>query len=486
MHTKGQQFPHLLVQEEDSPHVCVVTDPQGLLIQGAAELRQFLKKPPFTITPRSFFQWFPEEIQEDLRALTQETLEDQQSHSHWAFLSPERGLCFICVRCLSNLREKSGAPPFIEFSIFNPPVELAVNTDLLQSHQLVNLGSLATGVAHDLNNLFTGVLSFAYLLKRKLQDPVLQNHALLIERTIEKASSLTKGILSQVKGEENEEPSDPISCIRDMISLVNRTLSHQIVLTHHLPSKSHPIGISRSQLSQIVLNLLINARDAIATQGNIHVECAYRTKEEHTQLQLSFSDNGVGISPRDLPFIFTPFFSTKEKSQGTGLGLSMVQQIVERAGGTIEVNSSPGNYTKFTVILPVVPRLPRESHSSPLPMGKEDILVAGLSPSPGEPVKQVLEAFSYRVSPVHWSSLEQPTWSTSPTPAKLAVIDCEQNIKEALLLAKGMIKKDPEMTILICACSSDSQEPVPQRVHFITKPFSPPQLLKTVQSLLDS
>ncbi len=223
----------------------------------------------------------------------------------------------------------------------------------LRDQRLMAVGTLAAGAAHDLNNLFTSLRSFTHLLNEKVQEPKLLNYIHLIERILDRATEMTNGILRTVREEDEAvEPQDPLRCIRDVSSLVRRTLPNQMVLILSMPQTSYPVKVRQTELTQVLLNLLINARDALSGHGVIKVAACFDPAEDPTHLQLSVTDNGCGIPEADVERIFEPFYTTKRTTGGTGLGLSVVRRLVERADGTIAVQSRPGE-TVFVVKLPV-------------------------------------------------------------------------------------------------------------------------------------
>jgi signal transduction histidine kinase len=224
----------------------------------------------------------------------------------------------------------------------------------LQQHKLTNLGALAAGIAHDLNNLFTGMGAFTHLLKGEIEDSKLLGYLETVEQTLDKSSKLTQSITNFLREDSSViAPSDPVSCLRDILYIVRRTLQAGATLNVQLPPESYNIPVLRSELNQVFLNLLINARDALVDGGHISVEARFEPTERPKHFVLHIEDTGIGIPAENLGLIFEPFFSTKGEQGGTGLGLNVVQSIVQRAGGQISVHSAPGAGTSFFVRLPV-------------------------------------------------------------------------------------------------------------------------------------
>ena len=256
-------------------------------------------------------------------------------------------------------RPQTQTQPTNTISLFILPQHhsFSLQQGLLQNHKLVNVGALAAGVAHDLNNLFTGAMTFARMLKSKLEDPQQQGHLILIEKTLNRATHLSHEIINFLREDETTLlPMDPLGCIRDISYMVERTLSKEITLSLSLPSKGYPILIKRSELCQVILNLLVNARDAIKESGEIQVRSYFEPQKNPTFFTLKISDSGQGISTKEISKIFQPFYTTKGEAKGTGLGLSIVQKIIQERGGSVTVESNPEKPTCFTIRLPVVPQ----------------------------------------------------------------------------------------------------------------------------------
>ena len=230
-----------------------------------------------------------------------------------------------------------------------------ISPESLYHHKLVNLGALSAGVVHDLNNLLMAILSCIEQMDMEIDDPALGNYIELIEKNIHQASDLTEGILTFLREDDQPAtPIDPISCIHELGDLIQRSMTDDVNLTITLPSESFLIMMKRTHLGQVFLNLIINARDAIHSQGSIDVTARFEPPCQPSTFVLAVADSGGGIANTDHGKIFEPFFSTKAPQQGTGLGLTIVKTIVEEANGRIILNSTPGQGALFQVFLPLV------------------------------------------------------------------------------------------------------------------------------------
>lgn len=240
-----------------------------------------------------------------------------------------------------------------------------LQAQLLQSQKMEALGILAGGVAHDFNNLLTGILGYADLLDREAAPGSRTGEAARVIRdSAERASRLTAQLLGFArKGKNLAVPVDLRKTVGDLVKILERTLDRRIRITTRFPDEEPTVLGDPTQLSQVAMNLGVNARDAMPEGGELAISIERRDLGPEfcrenpgvtpgRYVVLSFRDTGVGIPEKHLPRVFDPFFSTKELGKGSGLGLSMVFGIVKNHGGCITVHSGEGEGTMMTVYLP--------------------------------------------------------------------------------------------------------------------------------------
>jgi PAS domain S-box-containing protein len=224
---------------------------------------------------------------------------------------------------------------------------------MLQQERLAALGLLAAGVAHEINTPLTGIVSYAQLLLERGQGQDQGRGREMLEKIdgqARRASRIANSLLDLARPERTTfGPVDVNEAIQEILHLFRPQIRGagielQAILECGLP----PILGHRGKLQQVVLNLLLNARDAVGGGGSVRVE----TRHGSEGIVLEVSDDGAGISDDDLPRIFDPFFTTKSRGKGTGLGLSICYGIVQEHRGRIHVQSSPGERTRFSVELP--------------------------------------------------------------------------------------------------------------------------------------
>jgi two-component system NtrC family sensor kinase len=230
-------------------------------------------------------------------------------------------------------------------------------TKLLQTERQASIGRLAAGVAHEINNPLTGVLSFTHMLLRRkdLGDDIRSDLRTIVQAT-ERVRKIVRGLLDFSHQTKLElEPTDVNGLVRSAIALVENQALIKGVSLDFKPGEGLPTrNLDRSQLQGVLLNIIINALDATKPGDTITVSTGLSLstgKNERKGIEIAVADTGCGIPPENLDKLFDPFFSTKEVGQGTGLGLSVSLGIVERHGGTIRVQSEVDRGSTFTIWL---------------------------------------------------------------------------------------------------------------------------------------
>ena len=257
----------------------------------------------------------------------------------------------------------------------------ALEEQLKHSNKMEAVGRLAGGVSHDFNNLLTAIIGYAERALRKLDpEAPLRNDLEQILKAGERATRLTRQLLVFSRhAKVAPQVLDMNAVVSDMATLVRRTIGEDIELRVTLdPSVGH-VNIDKGYLEQVVLNLCVNARDAMPGGGRLTIETANAEVGVNAPgarfdvnagryVRLAISDTGYGMSPDTLSHIFDPFFTTKPVDKGTGLGLSTVYGIVTGVGGHIEVESEPDRGASFRVYLPSIdaPALASPSDAVPL------------------------------------------------------------------------------------------------------------------------
>jgi nitrogen-specific signal transduction histidine kinase/ActR/RegA family two-component response regulator len=281
---------------------------------------------------------------------------------------------------------------------------------LRRASKMEALGRLAGGVAHDFNNLLTVVNGYADLLVDALGDDERVVDAIEIRRAGSRATELTAQLLAFGRhGSLSLEPVDLNARISALVPMLRRLLGEDIEFEVRLDPEIGAVDADPSQLDQVVMNLVVNARDAMLDGGSLklttsHIEALSQADIGHeanpTWARLEISDSGVGIEPAVLDRIFEPFFTTKQKGRGTGLGLATVYSIVEQMAGRIRVESAVGMGARFIVDLPPsldAPASVSTTEASHAERGSETILLVENEQAVRDFCKRALAMEGYRV-----------------------------------------------------------------------------------------
>jgi signal transduction histidine kinase/ActR/RegA family two-component response regulator len=381
----------------------------------------------------------------------------------------------------------------------------ASQAQLLHSQQLDAIGQLAGGVAHDFNNVLTVISGYtALLLERLPPDDSRREDALGIQEATERAAALTQQLLAFGRKQVMQpEVIDTGEVIADTGRMLRRLIGEHIDLAIVTGPMLSPVLADRGQLSQILVNLAVNARDAMPEGGRLTIEArdvplteeyadSHLAVEHGPYVRIAVSDTGHGMPPEVQEHIFEPFFTTKPRGRGSGLGLSTVFGIVKQFGGHIFVYSEPGQGTTLKIYLPraegaVTPvATPRQA---PATNGTETILVVEDEAAIRAIVCRVLEAQGYQVlqSASPREALGEARQHSGPIHLLLTdVVLPEMNGRE---LADRLDADRPGLPVLYMSGYTDSAilhhgrlEP---STEFLPKPFMPETLLRRVREVLD-
>jgi PAS domain S-box-containing protein len=291
----------------------------------------------------------------------------------------------------------------------------SLEKQLLRAQKLEALGTLAGGVAHEFNNILMAIRGYTQLMAAKPGlVPQVREYLGNIDKISKRAANLTNNMLSFARLESGEVGLvDPNLVLQGMASLLRQTLPPEITLRLETHSGLSPVTANTSQLEQVLLNLALNARDAMPQGGAITfgsrehlVDQEFRSRHPWARAalydELVVEDNGPGMSEEVLQHIFEPFYTTKEPGKGTGLGLSVAFSIVQNHGGELIVESGPGRGTRFSIFLPALVQAASDeaapSTEAPLPRGHgQRILVVDDEYSVRQISREALEAFGYVV-----------------------------------------------------------------------------------------
>lgn len=379
---------------------------------------------------------------------------------------------------------------------------------LRHSQKMEAVGKLAGGVAHDFNNLLTVIKGYAELSCIGLEenDPLRAN-LVEIRKASERASSLTRQLLAFSRRQILDLKIVNLNTLlKDLDKMLHRILGEDIELVYHLSQDLGMVKTDPGQMEQVILNLAVNARDAMPSGGKLSIETsnveldeAYTKKHMEVTpgqyVMLSVSDSGIGISPEVKDRIFEPFFTTKEKGKGTGLGLSTVYGIVKQSGGNIYVYSEMGRGTTFKIYLPRIEAeeenhlLPPESNHS-LPRGNEKILLAEDETSVRELTARILREQGYQVFEAqNGMDILNFVHSHPERDFHLLVTDVVMPLMSGKELENRLKQFMPHLKVLFISGYTDNaivhHGVLMEGVEFLQKPFTHHALLYKVREVLD-
>ncbi|MFQ5744515.1 MAG: ATP-binding protein [Acidobacteriota bacterium] len=376
---------------------------------------------------------------------------------------------------------------------------------LRQAQKMEAVGRLAGGVAHDFNNILTGITGYTELALCDVEDGSLREDLMSIREFSDRAAQLTQQLLAFSR----RQPLEPVvldlnKLISNTISMLARLISEDIELEFAPAEDIGNVKVDAGQIEQVLMNLAINARDAMPDGGKLLIETAEVTLDDgyagtHTgvvpgaYVMLAVTDTGCGMDEECKRQIFEPFFTTKEKGKGTGLGLATVYGIVKQHGGNVWVYSEPGKGTTFKIYLP---RLDHEVEAIPAcgePVstlrGSETILLVEDESSVGDAVGRALESYGYKVISAAHPDRAFELFSHSPHEIRLLLTDVVLPSQDGRELYERMREQRPDLRVLYMSGYTDGailhNGVLDPGVPFVQKPFAPAQLVGKIRALLD-
>jgi PAS domain S-box-containing protein len=400
------------------------------------------------------------------------------------------------------VRDEEGQPKSI----------LVVNTDITQKKQLEaqflraqrmeSIGTLASGIAHDLNNVLTPILMTAQLLEAEPQEERYQRLLPVLVANAKRGANLVKQVLSFAKGLEGKFTILQVKhLISEIKQIIKETFPKSLEIRTDIPQSLWTVSGDATQLHQVLMNLCVNARDAMPDGGRLSI-CAENQFIDRSYAQMhldaqvgsyivvTVTDTGMGIPPEILDRIFEPFFTTKELGKGTGLGLSTVMGIIKSHNGFINVSSVIGKGTEFKVYIPAIESTEAEvSEDTELPIGHgELVLVVDDEVAIREITKTSLEAYNYKVITACDGIEAIALYAEHRDEISIVLTDMMMPSMDGLTTIRTLRKINPQVKIIAISglASGDKLAAVIGTgvKTFLSKPFTTQELLKTLDGLL--
>ena len=367
-----------------------------------------------------------------------------------------------------------------------------LESQLRQAQKMEAVGRLAGGIAHDFNNLLTAITGYSEFLVSGLDDPRLRRHAEEITKASSRAASLTGQLLAFSRRQVLQpRVLDLNAVVSDMESMLRRLIGEDVELATRLDPQIAHVLADPTQIEQVIVNLTVNAREAMPGGGSVSIVTANVTTDRGMFVELCLTDTGTGMTDDQRLQLFEPFFTTKEG--GTGLGLATVYGIVEQSGGTIEVESAPGMGSTFRILLPriegpAVNPSPPPSREAPAG-GNETILLVEDENVVRRLVAEILETAGYDVLQAGDGPSALELLRRHVGPIDLLVTDVVMPGMSGPEVAQAVVAMRPGTQVLYTSGYTDSAighhgvlEP---GIAFLQKPFSADELARKVRALLD-
>jgi two-component system cell cycle sensor histidine kinase/response regulator CckA len=403
------------------------------------------------------------------------------------------------------VRDADGRPQSILIINTDITEQKKLKQQLLRTQRLESIGTLAGGIAHDLNNALAPILMSVELLREKLPDDRSSHLLDVLAHSAQHGASLVRQVLAFARGVEGERAELQLRhIIRDVVQLVGETIPRSITIRSEAPADLWPLRGDATQLSQILVNLCVNARDAMPKGGQLTIRAqnlvvddalarAHSGASPGPHVVLSVADTGAGIAPEIMDRIFDPFFTTKPVGKGTGLGLSTVLGLVRSHGGFLQVQSQVGEGTEFRLHFPAAVVAPAAAvvavPVADRPRGSGQlVLVIDDEPAVRNVLRALLENYGYRTLVAANGTDGIALYRERSTEIALVITDLMMPAMQGEEVVATLRVMNPAVRILAVSglIEPDKLGVVPElgRLDFLPKPITSLTLLTTVHRLL--
>jgi two-component system cell cycle sensor histidine kinase/response regulator CckA len=391
---------------------------------------------------------------------------------------------------------------------------LVINTDItekkrmesqfLRAQRMESIGTLAGGIAHDLNNVLSPILMAIDMLQLKTTDEASKKWLDVLRTNAERGGNMVRQVLSFARGVEGERVAlQPKHLIKEIVKILRETLPKSLEISFQIPNDLWIISADATQMHQVLMNLCVNARDAMPEGGSIAIKAENVFVDEnyarmHLEakpgrfVMISVADTGPGMTPEIQSRIFEPFFTTKEMTKGTGLGLSTALTIVKSHGGFINVYSELHKGSQFTLYLPAVD-MPGAADAAALqtnlPLGHgELVLVVDDEESIREITRGTLETFGYKVLTASDGTEALALYADKKNEIAVVLTDMVMPFMDGSATIRALQRMDPKVRIIAASGLGAGQRAGEGALEgvsvFLNKPYTAEKLLNTLAQVL--
>ena len=404
------------------------------------------------------------------------------------------------------VRSDTGEPDY--YFITNTEITEQKRTEehLLRAQRMESIGTLAGGIAHDLNNILSPIMMAVDMMRLGVNEAEHARWLAMIKENAERGADLIKQVLTFARGMEGQRMTVQLKhLVKEVVAVLKQTLPKSIVLKHEIATDLWTTAADPTQIHQVLMNICINARDAMPAGGAITLKAENVAVDENyarmnsesaagNYVLLTISDTGVGMQPEMVKRIFDPFFTTKEIGKGTGLGLAITMTIVKSHGGFISVYSEPDKGTRFSVYLPSSEALQEKPQTKPddaLPRGNGELI---LVVDDEENIRSIAEAtltqFGYRVVTAVDGTDALAVFT--PRAAEIAAVltDIAMPYMDGTALIRALRKMEPRLRIVaMSGLMTDEQSAELKDLKvaaLLSKPYTAEALLKALAQVVGS
>jgi PAS domain S-box-containing protein len=445
------------------------------------------------------------EYEEPLKILAERILLDTGAWSGECSHLTKQGNTVIVRSHWTLVRDEQGEPKAKLITMTDITEQKKLETHLMRAQRLESIGTLASGVAHDLNNILTPILMCAEILRENPDAEDAASSIDLIEESAKRGASVVKQVLTFARGIEGEHVViKPTHLIQEMVDIAQKTFPKTIEIIGRYPEDLWSIKCDPTQLHQVLLNLSVNARDAMPNGGSLTLGAENFTVDENyaamtagamvgSYVMLRVSDSGVGMPRATVDKIFDPFFTTKEIGKGTGLGLSTALGIVKSHNGFISVDSEPGKGTVFKIFLPAtmsdVELQKSKTMGAPIQGNGEQILIVDDEPNILEITKRIFEKHNYRVITASDGTEALALFAQQMDSIGGVLTDIAMPYMNGVALARALRRMKSDIPIVASTGQGDQPGVAELRslgvTNFLTKPYNTEKLLTTLKTAME-
>jgi two-component system cell cycle sensor histidine kinase/response regulator CckA len=458
----------------------------------------------FAATYESFLEHVHPADRERVEQAVRQSLEAGEPYSIEHRVVRPDGETRIAREHAQIFRDADGRPIRMVGTVQDVTEQKRIEAEFLRAQRMDGIGAIAGGMAHDLNNALAPILMGIQIIRTKVTEPEVRQMLGVMETNTHRSADMVRQVLTFARGRDGErELLDLGRLIREMENILRQTMPKSIGVEALVPSDLWPVLGNATQLHQTLLNLCVNARDAMPKGGKLtlaadNVELSAEEAKEipdsrpGSYVMLLVSDTGTGIPPEVLPRIFDAFFTTKAPGKGTGLGLSTIVRIVRNHGGFVNVKSEVGSGTSFEIYLPRGEPVPTSREAVPLepsaikPGHGELILFIDDDRSVREMVAPTLIEQGYRVLTASNGAEALGLLVQHEREVRLVLTDVAMPVMDGLEMTEKLHSRQPKLPVILMSGTFEANQAAlpPGAVSFLTKPFRLEQLLAVIADAL--